>query len=307
MNLTENIRNIFEHNMNLIGDMDKAVLYFRQQECDKALGLMAYSIDQIKFIIEAIISDGDYFNLVDSESMLEMFNGILKAQKSKDFILLADLLELQLINFLVGVQELIISKEEIIFNEDNYKENIALLMERGIGVTEELVDPINTAALLESGYRVEVTSCGRMTLAAEKQGEKFYFHSNCRVQVEAFLLARRWYGKDIKRYFLYGFGMGYHIRELVAAAPDAEIEIYETDHNVLRLACAFADVKDILTSPQVKIVFDPDLEMLEQRISGLLQNEAFIVHYPSYKNYRNESRKKILQTAFSWCSIIESC
>lgn len=305
--MTENIRNIFEHNIKLIGDIDKSVFYFRQQECDKALSYMVYSMDDIKFVIEEVISDQEYFHLVDKESMLEMLTGMIEAKKNQDFVLLADLLELQLINFLIGIQELIISKEEILFDEENYKDNIRLLLEKGEGFTDEIREPINTVRLLESGYRVEFTSCGRMTLAAENQGSKFYFHSNSRVQAEAFHLARNWYQKDVKRYILYGFGMGYHIRELLEAAPDAELEVYEADRNVIQLACAFADVKDILLNRRMKLVFDPNLVRLTMRLSARMKEEAYIVHYPSCKNYRDDSKKAVLKTALPWTRKIEAC
>jgi len=305
--LTENIRSIFEHNMMLLGDMDKSVYYFREQQYDKALSFVANSIDQIKFIIEAIVTDRDYFKLVATESMLEMLTGILEAKKNKDFILLADLLELQLINFLIGVQELIISKEEITFNEENYKENIKVLFEHGVGLPEQMKEPINPVKLLESGYRVEFTSGGWMTLAAENEGSKFYFHTNSRIQSEAFLLARHWYQKDVKKYILYGFGMGYHINELQAMITEAEIEIYEADINVLQLACAFADVKEILLDQRIKLIFDPELELLKLRVASLETEEIFLVHYPSYKNIRSSEGKEILKTALPWSNTIEAC
>jgi hypothetical protein len=286
--------------------MDKAVCYFREQQNDKALGMMANSIDQIKFIIEAIITDRDYFNLVDTESMLEMLTGILEAKKNKDFILLADLLELQLINFLVGVQELIISKEEIIFNEENYTENIKLLLTNGVGFPQQLNNPINTAKLLEDGYRVEFTSCGRMTLAAENKGAKFYFHTNNRIISEAFLLARNWYLKETKRYIIYGFGMGYHIDELQKLATEADIEIYEADLNVIQLACAFSDFKELFLNKRIKLIYDPKLELLEQRISSLWLDEVFLVHYPSFMNIRSRQGKEILEVALPWSKAIEA-
>lgn len=305
--MTENIRSIFEHDIKLIGDMDKAVYYFREQQNDKALGMMANSIDQIKFIIEAIITDRDYFNLVDTESMLEMLTGILDAKKNKDFILLADFIELQLINFLVGVQELIISKEEIVFNEENYTENIQLLLANGVGFPQQLNNPISTAKLLEDGYRVEFTSCGRMTLAAENEGAKFYFHTNNRIISEAFLLAKHWYSKDTKRYTIYGFGMGYHIDELQKIATEAEIEVYEADLNVLQLACAFSEVKELFLNKRIKLIYDPKLELLEQKISSLWFDEVFLVHYPSFMNMRSREGKEILEVALPWSKAIEAC
>ncbi|HWT73624.1 MAG TPA: hypothetical protein VN258_02750 [Mobilitalea sp.] len=287
--------------------MDKSVYYFREQQYDKALGLLADSIDQIKFIIEAIIKDRDYFNLVATESMLEMMTGILEAKKNRDLVLLADLLELQLINFLIGVQELIISKEEILFNEDNYKENINLLLEAHVGFPGELKEPINTTKLLESGYRVEFTSCGQMTLAAENAGFTFYFHTNSKVQTEAFLIARHWYQKEKERYIVYGFGMGYHINELQSMAKNADLEIYEADLNVIQLACAFADVRELLLKPRIKIIYDPQLEQLKARITSLESNEKLVIHYPSYINIKNKNGKKLLRGYLPWSKAIEEC
>jgi hypothetical protein len=287
--------------------MDKAVYYFREQQYATALNIVANSIDQIKFVIEAIITDRDYFNLVDTESMLVMLTGILEAKKKKDFILLADYLELQLISFIIGVQELIISKEEIIFNEDNYKENIQLLLENGVGFPEELKQPINTTKLLEDGYRVEFTSSGRMTLAAENEGAKFYFHTNNRIKAEAFLLARHWYEKDVKRYVIYGFGMGYHIDELQAIATEAEIEIYEADHHVMQLACAFTQIKELLINKRIKLIYDPTFGKLKKKIASLGDEEVFLVHYPSFKNVRSLEGKEILETSLPWSKTIEEC
>lgn len=307
ISLTDNINKIFKQNIKLLGEMDLAVLYFREQQCDKALGILAHSIHTVKSVIESIISDREYFHLVDTESLLEMLTGILNAKKNEDYILLADYLELQLISFLAGVQELIISKEEIRFDEQKYLDNVERVIERGEGFPEELKGPIPAEGLLKKGYRVEFTSCGLMTLAAEVEGEAFYFHTNSRVQAEAFLLARQWSLQDKKRYILYGFGMGYHIAELLKMNQSAEIVIYEADLNVIQLACAFTEIKDILASERVTLIYDPDFEKLPNRIATILSEETFIVHYPSYKNIRSKKGKDILKQALPWEKIIEAC
>jgi len=303
--VTDNIRQIFEHNIELLGDTDKAVSYFREQQYDKALTIVANSIDQIKLVIEAIVKDQEYFNLVATESLLEMLTGILNAKKNKDFILLADLLELQLINFLIGVQELIISKEEILFDEEKYKANLNLLIKHGVGFDDAFKHPINTEELLEQGYRVEFTSCGLMTLAAQNDGAKFYFHTNSLIQSEAFILAKNWAQQMKKKYILYGFGMGYHVTELLNIMNTAEIEVYESDRNVLQLACAFADVRKLLENGRVKIIFDPSLQGLKQRIATINDDEDLLIHYPSYKNIRDNESKALLNARLSWAEAID--
>ncbi len=302
--MTQNIRGIFEHNTVLLGKMDKAIYYFRKQQCDKALGLIADSIDEVNHIIEAIITDREYFNLVNTESIFEMLTGILDAKKNMDFILLADLLELQLMNFLLSVQELIINKEEILFDEERYQENISCVIEKADGNIELLQEPMNPTELLERGYRIEFTSSGLMTLAAENEGSKFYFHTNNKVQTEAFWLAKSWLREESDRYILYGLGMGYHINELLALAPKQEFEIYEADANVIRLACAFTDLKPILTEKRVRLIYDPDFELLSERVANLKNNESFRVHYPSYKNIRSQKGKAIVETGIPWLSML---
>ncbi len=302
--MTQNIRSIFEHNISLLSRMDKAIYYFRKQQCDKALGMIADSIDEVNYIIEAIITDREYFNLVNTESIFEMLTGILEAKKNMDFILLADLLELQLMNFLLSVQELIINKEEILFDEERYQENISCVIEKADGDVEMLREPMNPTELLERGYRIEFTSSGLMTLAAENEGAKFYFHTNNKVQTEAFWLAESWLWEEADHYVLYGLGMGYHINELLEMAPKQEIEIYEADANVIRLACAFTNLKPILSEKRVKLIYDPDFELLSERVANLKSNEVFRVHYPSYKNIHSQKGKAIVEAGIPWMKVL---
>ena len=293
--MTENTRSIFDMNTKLLGDLDKAIYFFREQQYEKALSIVAESIDMVKMALEAIIKEQEYFDLVTTQALMDMLSGILEAKKNKDFILLTDLLELQLVNFLIGVQELIIGKEDILFDEENYNENIRLLLERGIGFPKTLAEPVDTESLLEKGYRIEFTSCGKMTLAAENDGVRFYFHSNHKVQEEAFLLAKNWFDPEKRRYLIYGFGLGYHIRELLELSAEAEIEIYEADLNVMQLACAFAEVKELLEQKRITLIYEPEFKLLKDRVTQLSAEEKLMVHYPSYLNTRQEEGKKLLK------------
>ncbi len=305
--MTENIRNIFDQNIRLLKGLDRAVYQFRTGCCDKALAVVADSIGQMKYAIEAIIRDRDYFNLVSTDTVLEMLTGILNAQKKRDYILLADLLELQLVSFLCGVQELIISKEEIEFDEVKYLENMQLLKERGTGFSGQDLYTINPGQLLKQGYRVEFTSTGLMTLAAENNGAEFYFHTNGRIYSEASQLTGYWYREGIKRYIVYGFGMGYHVEELMKTAPEAEIEVYEADLNVIKLACAFRGVKDLICEDRMKLIFDPDFQNLNERLKRLSMEEAFVIHYPSYQNIRYEEGREMMEKLIPWSKTLESC
>lgn len=298
--MTDKIKSIFERNIYLLDQSDKAVYYFRVQKLDIALGIIADSIGILRKTIEDIISDREYFNLVSADSVLEMLSDVLEAYKKENYVLLADLFEMQMVTFLCGIQELIIGKEEIGFDEKQYYNNLKALKDNCIGLDEIMINSIDPQPLLKEGYRVELTSCGLMTLAAENMGAQFYFHTNGRVQTEAFLLANEWYKKDIKEYILYGLGFGYHIKELLSLSDQAEITVYEGDLNVILLACAFTKIKDIFESNRVKLIYDPKYIKLKKRIKNLSDGEAFYVHYPSFQNIRNSEGRKITESYVSW-------
>ncbi len=305
--MKKNIRNIFDQNILLLQHLDRANYYFRTQRYDKAIGIIAASMDGMKEALEAIIRDRDYFHLVSTDTVTEMLEGILKAQMKRDYILLADLLELQLISFLCGVQELIISKEEIVFDEEKYLENVELLRAKGSGFPEQGLEEMNPEELLQSGYRIEFTSTGLMTLAAEHGNSDFYFHTNSRVSAEALCLAGSWYCQGKKTYVLYGFGMGYHAEELLGMAEEAVLELYESDLNVMKLACAFREMKGLLNNDRLKICYDPDYSRLRDRLSSLTEGEVFRLHYPSFQNIRRKEGREMLESHIPWSKQLESC
>ena len=296
-----NIRDIFDTNTRLLKNLDRANYHFRIQQYDKAVAIVADSMDCMKEAVEAIVRDREYFHLVSTDSVMEMLTGILNAQKKRNYILLADLLELQLISFLCGVQELIISKEEILFNEERYLENIGLLKARGIGFPDMGLEEINPGELLTSGYRVEFTSTGLMTLVAEHGGSEYYFHTNNRIYSEAIQLAGHWLCKGTGAYVIYGFGMGYHVEELLSLTEEhSRVEVFESDLNVIKLACAFHRMKELISNNRLKLIYDPDFTGLKERLSRLAEDEKFLLHYPSFQNIRRKEDRETMESYFPW-------
>lgn len=298
--MTDNILDIFHKNIMLLEKIDKSICYFREQRHDMALGILVDSMELIRYSIEAIIINKEYFNLVRTDSITEMLSGILESNKMGDYVLLTDLLELQLVSFIIGVQELIISKEELVFKEENYHKNLTLLKDKSRGLEELSIERIDPKTLLKEGYRVEFSSCGLMTLAARNRDDSFYFHTNSRISNEAFMLARHWYSDKAKKYIIYGLGFGYHIKELISLSNNSEIIIYEGDLNVILLASAFTDLDDIFIEGRIKLVYDPEFKDLKDKINNLDTDEAFYVHYPSFQNIRNNEGRKLLKKYISW-------
>lgn len=285
--MTEQIKNLFQNNVELLESVDKAIVYFREQDYPMALELMPEVSEKMRHVIDGIIGDKEYFELVSTDSLTEMLEGIVEASRSEDYVLLADLLELQLCTLLCNVQELIMKKEDYaFFSVTMYQEQCAAMTEKlrkgGTEHPEKLFEsPLNPEELLEQGYRVEVTSCGLMTVAVGTDRGAVYLHSNHKVGLEAFYLARSFSRQEAEVYLIKGFGMGYHVAELAKQKPEAKIVVYENNGQVLKLACAFSPLKKLLENERISICYDEDGAAWRERVENLKEKECVCLHMPS--------------------------
>jgi len=285
--MTAEIKKLFQNNVELLDIVDKAILYFREQDYPAALELMPKVSEKMRDVLDGIVGDKEYFELVSTGSLMEMLEGIVEASRAEDYVLLADLLELQLGTLLCNVQELIMKKEDYaFFSEAMYSEQCAVMTEKlrngGTACPERLFEaPLNPEELLEQGYRVEVTSCGLMTVAVGTGRGSVYLHSNHKVGAEAFLVARGFTRKSADTYLIKGFGLGYHVAELAKQKPEAKIEVYESNGQILKLACAFSPLKKLLENENISICYDADGTAWHNRVENLKENEAVCLHMPS--------------------------
>ena len=330
-------REVFEVNKRLIGEIDRAVCFFRTGRYDRALECVADTADDIHFVTEAVMRDREYFELDSTDFLEEMLESLVNATKNKDYTLLADLYDMQVASFACGIEELILKKEQyLIFDPNQYTENIQALKsvlremieEREdlsvdeqkrfrVNLNAKLDEPFEAEELIKKGFNLEFTSCGLMTIAAPFDKGSIYLHSNGRVVSESLQLALSWFDPMVDEYIVFGFGMGYHIEELSRLAPSKRIVIYEDDLDILRLYCAFSGTADILNAQNIFIVYDKDLSVLENRLSGTAPQEGgkyiFVdadgkivkvcVHYPSY---RRSKGCRAIDEAIPWKGTVET-
>lgn len=308
--MNNNIKSLFKNNIELLSHIDKAIHYFRVQNYDGALRRATIVINQVSTNVELILSYMSYFNeknqIIDTDIIMSILQSLLEAQVNKDYVLLADLYEIQLSPLLINLQEIIISKEEFVFDIASYETNVSAIEERDSklgAMLNSLADPFE---LLDKGYNIEYASCGLMTLAIEDNGKKYYMHSNNKVLSEALTLAHSWYSEEKSSYIIYGLGLGYHIWQLLEEDCNINVEVYESDINVIQLACAFSDVSRIVNNANAKLVYDPDLSRLMKRVSHMDDDTEFVIHHPSLRNTRNNEIKEKLENYFVQYSSVKN-
>lgn len=308
--MNDHIENIYKNNVELIGMTDKIIYYFYTQNYDTAFRMTTSVINKMNSYMEVLLSSTSFFNeenqIAKQQEIISILNTLLDAIENKDYILIADIFELQFIPFLIHLQETIIFNEDPVIDHNRYEGNMLLIKKQNefLLVGQELTPKLTD--ILDSGYSVEFTSCGLTTLACMDNGRRYYLHSNNRIQNEAFLLANSWYSEDITEYIIYGLGFGYHILALVELDTNIIIKVFESDINVIKLACAFSDLQILLTNPNVQVIYDPEFKLLYQQIQKINDEGKFLIHSPSLRNIKDYDNRKKLENYFMQYSSIEN-
>ncbi|QHQ60702.1 DUF115 domain-containing protein [Anaerocolumna sedimenticola] len=304
------VKNVYDQNIQLLNNINKLIYHFHSQNYDYALRLTSDIINLFTQHLKVLKEYQSYFNqeilIYDMQSTMEIFEGILNAQENKDYILLADLYELQIIPLLTKLQEILISKEGFSLLEGNYQAMLEIIEKNYSNITTEL-KKMPEPSTYDNRYQIEFTSVGLMTLAIiDENSNKYYFHSNNNPSSEAMTLAHSWYKEDKTEYVIYGLGLGYHIFELFNLDRSITIEIYESDLRIIQLMCAYSNIAGVFKFNNIKLVYDPEFKQLIDKLSNLTEDSEFVIHYPSLRSIQNTVIREKLDNYFIQYSSIKN-
>ncbi len=211
--------------------------------------------------------------VIEENVIMAELQGLLGAMEQKDYVLMADLMELQTLPFLT---ELIQPLRDMVMEEGSCEELNGFQVERNGRI-----------------YSIEPTTSGAMTLAISDSTGNWYLHSNADPYKEGEILAGQYYDSEISEYAVYGLGLGYHVLALCKMTHGlVPITVYEADLTIIELArmvaglgvgSKFVDYE----GKNLRIVHDPSLAAFA---SGIIENQTTVmIHYPSIRNIENET------------------
>lgn len=307
-------KQIKESNTKILKRCHRAVESIRMQQYLYGIRHTKAVIDLLSHNMDAVLGEKDFFNqnmvLVDENAIAGMLAEMLRAMEERDYVYLADLLEMQCIPFVKALQEYLVSAAEVTIDEDRIRSNLAGLFKyepalaRKLGYAEEngqvqfdldaFAEMVNKGAA--EGYLPEYTSCGEMTLRIEREGRASYLHTNGMVFEEAGRLAEGWVEEDCYCYRIYGLGLGWHIEAMLEWEEAVSVTVYESDWNILVMAAAFSNMGQWI-SDRVHIIYDRDFSAIS-KIPASEPKEKFLVYYPSLCTISQSSCREWLEDYF---------
>lgn len=238
--------------------------------------------------------------------IVEMMRGLLGAQEQKDYVLLADLLALQIQPFLQGLLEQLRSAETGGLLSEHSGRNLAALSERDPALAKRL-GGLDDAGIFsdrdgsaQEAWRdlfVEETSVGYPTCRVERDGESFYLHSNQDPFAEARAWVRALPDEQTTGYHVLGCGLGYHVLALYEELRECyPVHVYEADLRMIKLTLRFLDLEKALRSGL--LIFHEDVQWRALSEAVARPGQKLCIHYPSLRLMKDERLRQGFEQFF---------
>ena len=268
-------QNISKKITNCLNIIERCKLLLRRQNLKKGLWMLQCFSQEFMLLFDDIIKEQSFFEErgihISTENITGMLGGILGAQDAEDYILVADLLELQIQPFLLEMQAVLVTEPELFPQNLFYETNMEMLqecidsLERSQRTNHEeqrllsyrrllgLADNLNAETTFER-VCLEPTSSGEWTVCVSEEELCYYMHSNSNPRTEAMIFAEHYYDIDKSHYMVLGWGLGYHIQALKNHDDGIWIDVFECNKDVILLAMKNMDLS-WLFAKDLKVCF----------------------------------------------------
>ncbi|MFA9376880.1 MAG: motility associated factor glycosyltransferase family protein [Lachnotalea sp.] len=281
------MKKIYNNNKDIITTIKSSVNDFRRQNYYRGQSSFIKIIDQLRVNVSEVINYKSYFNerivTVDEIYIMEVIENITNAQNHSDYILLSDLLELQLMPLLIQWQEIIMLKENVLLFQDMYEQNIQNLEKYDINLAEMIRYNMD----IESEYVVESTTNGSVTVKIIRDNQEFYLVSNNDPQNASKIFADTYYNPRISHYTIFGMELLNNGNALLEYKNAENVDVYESDINIIKLACRYGNMHH-LTTGRLNIYYDPDYIQFAKASQSDSKNSVVGMHQPTIRNIKDD-------------------
>lgn len=245
--------------------------------------------ERLGVILQAIGEDERYGEYVDPlTDVLEVF---VSAQERKDYRFLADILVDDLQVLLRLIHRDLMEEKEAGEYEDYFQRNLAYLKKEQANLYRELEQREDVS----EDFVVVPALNGQLSGKYVGRGLEICMHSMVDPESEAMEFAREQQSDDIVEYYVYGMGLGYHVRALLEQGKRIRVVVLESNWRILCAALKYCDLTSYLSEERLRIVYNDEIETLLGQISS---NIIFLVHYPSLQILPESRARELLENYF---------
>lgn len=297
-------KSIFEQNQKCLSNIPEIVRLLRIQSFFEGNKRTKKLIEELNLVSDYIIKQ--QLAEVSVQNWMQILQAVLQAQQSRDYIMLADVLESDLLPLLQKIQLYLQENESLLLNE-YWEKNISCLKRKNKILYDSILRDCKRIAPENSKvqyFPVQAIN-GQITLKALIDERELCLHSMVNPEWEARLLAESWVNSQEKEYQVFGIGIGYHIKVLLDEDDERYVTVLENRIEPLYLALTYIDWQQYLQEGRLRIVYEPDISLLLKYLRNKDNEHMFFVHYPSLQCVENKEIREALEDYFISVSSIQ--
>lgn len=290
------LQQIFDKNKECLTIIPVIISCFRKQmyfQGSKRIQTLIKNLEEVTNYVLNLEVEG-----LDKQEWLSILQIFLEAQENKDYILIADVLESDLLGYLQKLQSHFLEIEVATANE-YWEINMQCIKEIDLSLYKAIIkDGENICTTGNVQFEPMFAISGQPTLKVHISEKIFCMHSTVNPENEAQILVASWLKKSVDKYQIFGMGMGYHIKALLDADASISVSVLEYRIEPLMLALTYLDFESYLRSGRLQIVYEANITKLLKNIRQGADDSRFFLHYPSLQCVEQLKIKEMLEDYF---------
>lgn len=248
-------------------------------------------------LISDYVLKGDVIEL-DKQEWLLILQAFLDAQENKDYILMADILESDLLFFQQKIQGVLLAEDSFVVNE-YWEKNMQCLKKVNPRLYQAILKDSecqgqNTRVQFEPTLAIN----GQPTLKVRMDNKVFCMHSTTNPEWEGKELAKSWLENRKPTFQIFGMGMGYHVKALLDTDEMIKVSVLEYRIEPLVMALNYLDFEKYLIDGRLNIIYESDIMKVLKMMNSKEEERVFFLHYPSLQCVEQREIKEILEDYF---------
>ena len=283
--------NIYDLNQQCLLWIPQIVNNFRKQSFFTGSCIMRNLISALDVLTEKL-------EILHETDFISILQAILQAQENRDYILLSDILECDLLPCLQNIQ-IKMQGEETQKAPDYWEKNMTELQEHAENEYQELYKTLSSASISSSDrYKQMFAINGQPTVKVKCQNKEILIHSSVNPEYQSQVWAEDVLKEIGREYVIYGMGLGYHIQALLKADDVCKVIVLENSIELLTEAFRDLDWVNYIKQKRVRIFYNSNAIKLMEKLSAWISGREFCIYYPSLCITEEESVRERLEDFF---------
>lgn len=283
--------NIYDLNQQCLLWIPQIVNNFRKQSFFTGSCIMRNLISALDVLTEKL-------EILHETDFISILQAILQAQENRDYILLSDILECDLLPCLQNIQ-IKMQGEETQKAPDYWEKNMTELQEHAEDEYQELYKTLSSAPISSSDrYKQMFANNGQPTVKVKCQNKEILIHSSVNPEYQSQVWAEDVLKEIGREYVIYGMGLGYHIQALLKADDVCKVIVLENSIELLTEAFRDLDWVNYIKQKRVRIFYNSNAIKLMEKFSAWISGREFCIYYPSLCITEEESVRERLEDFF---------